>query len=327
MVTSSNVARLSATNNIFDTSSLVDLKRQIKAGDPAANKAVAKQFEALFLQLVLKSMRAATPREGLFGSDQTQLYESLLDQQLGAAMAGGNRGTGLAAMIETQLARQNLPPPKPFDGPLPLDRARPEFPLPRTRSLPLPQSTESAPLPIQKRPAGSSVAVSPAPTLTTSASAAAQQKFVDRLLPAAVMAEGRTGIPAHFMVAQAALETGWGRSVPRRADGVSSFNIFGIKAGSTWSGPTVAAATTEVVAGKAQARIESFRAYDSYEAAFQDYAGMLTSSSRYTSVLGSQEAGSFGRSLQAAGYATDPQYALKLERIIGSSVFQQMMTG
>lgn len=326
MITSSNVAGLSATHNIFDTGSLADLKRQIKAGDPAANKAVAKQFEGLFLQLVLKSMRAATPREGLFGGDQMQLYESLLDQQLGTAMAGGNRGTGLAAMIEAQLARQNLPPPKPFDRPLPLHRSIPEFPLPQPRALPLQQSAAEKPPSGQKTSTGSATAVSPAPTFPTSASTAAQQAFVDRLLPAAITAESRTGIPAHFMVAQAALETGWGRSVPRLTNGGSSFNIFGIKAGGTWSGPTVAATTTEVIGGKAQARVESFRAYASYEAAFQDYAKILTTSPRYASVLGSQEPSSFGRSLQAAGYATDPQYASKLERIIGNSVFQQVAT-
>lgn len=326
MITASNAARLSVTNNIFDASNLVDLKRQIKAGDPAANKAVAKQFEALFLQLVLKSMRAATPREGLFGGDQMQLYESLLDQQLGAAMAGGNRGTGLAAMIETQLARQNMPPPKPFNGPLPLIRGVPEFPLPQTKSFPLSQSTTAKPLHSQVTATGATIAVSPEPSFSASSGTAAQREFIDRLLPAAVTAENSTGIPAHFMVAQAALETGWGKSVPRMADGGTSFNIFGIKAGDSWSGPSVTARTTEVIGGKAQARVEKFRAYASYEAAFQDYAGLLTGSPRYASVLGSQEAGSFGRRLQAAGYATDPQYAVKLERVIGSSVFQQVTT-
>lgn len=326
MITVNKSASLSATGNIFDASSLVDLKRQVKAGDPAANKAVAKQFEALFLQLVLKSMRSATPRESLFGGDQMQLYESLLDQQLGTVMSSGNRGTGLAAMIETQLARQNLPPPKPFDGPLPLHRAAPEFPLPSVKSIPLPQSTATKPLHSQMAPTGATVAVSPAPTFSAGTSTSDPQRFVDRLLPAAVSAERSTGIPAHFMVAQAALETGWGRSIPRKADGGTSFNIFGVKAGHSWSGPSVTATTTEVIAGKAQVKVEKFRAYPSYEAAFKDYADLLTGSPRYAAVLGTKEAGNFGRSLQASGYATDPLYAAKLERVIGHSVFQQVTT-
>lgn len=326
MITVSKSASLSATGNIFDASSLVDLKRQVKSGDPAANKAVAKQFEALFLQLVLKSMRAATPREGLFGSDQMQLYESLLDQQLGTVMASGNRGTGLAAMIETQLARQNLPPPAPFDGPLPLHRVAPEFPLPPAKAIPLPQITATKPLNSLAAPTRASVAVSPEPTFSASTPSSDPQQFVDRMLPAAVSAERSTGIPAHFMVAQAALETGWGKSVPRKADGGTSFNIFGVKAGHSWSGPSVTAQTTEVIAGKAQIRVEKFRAYSSYEAAFKDYADILTGSPRYAAVLGTKEVGDFGRSLQAAGYATDPLYAAKLERVFGHSVFQKVTT-
>ncbi len=102
-----------------------------------------------------------------------------------------------------------------------------------------------------------------------------------------------------------------------------SFNIFGIKAGASWQGATVDASTTEVIVGKAQARVERFRAYGSYEEAFQDYARVLTETPRYAQVLGNQEAAGFARGLQAAGYATDPQYATKLERVIGNSALRQ----
>lgn len=340
-----------ATANIFDVSGLATLKRQAKAGDPASNKAVAKQFEALFLQMVLKSMRDATPHEGLFDSEQTQMYQSLLDQQLGQVLGGSHRGTGLAAMIEAQLARQNQEP-QPFDIPLPLQPAASKFLLPQQdKALPLPPKAVSAPLPLSAlsvplvpvipiapgyptspfvEPLSAPAAVSPAPTnvriFAPTTVSAAQRAFVDRLLPAAAAAEQKTGIPAHFMVAHAALETGWGKSEPRRADGSPSFNLFGIKAGASWRGPSVDAATTEVVAGVAQRRTERFRAYGSYAEAVNDYAQLLTNNPRYAAALGARESARFAQSLQAAGYATDPLYAVKLERIIGG-VLRQALTG
>jgi len=327
MTIGNNTASLSATANIFDVGSLATLKRQAKAGDPAANKAVARQFEALFLQMVLKSMRDATPRDGLFESEQTRMYESLLDQQLGQALGGSNRGTGLAAMIEAQLARQNQEP-RAFDGPLPLRPVTPNFLLPGGgKALPLPRDSVPASIPLQQLPGGPSSAAPPASTPAADIATAAQRSFVDRLLPAAVEAERSTGIPAQFMVAQAALETGWGKSEPRLADGKPSFNIFGIKAGANWHGPAAEATTTEVVAGVAQKRVERFRAYASQEEAFQDYARLLASNPRYAAVLGTQEPARFARGLQAAGFATDPLYAAKLERIIGGASLRQALAG
>ncbi len=327
MTQPSEKAGLSAGTNIFDVNGLAALKRQAKAGDPAANKLVARQFEALFLQMVLKSMRDATPRDGLFDSEQTRMYESLLDQQLGQALGAGNRGTGLAAMIEAQLSRQN-PEPQPFDGPLPLHPATPTYRLPQDKALPLRRDAPPSFIPLPNLPVGPSGAVplAPAPADTASVTAA-QRAFVERLLPAAAAAERSTGIAAHFMVAQAALETGWGKSEPRRSDGSPSFNIFGIKAGAGWRGATVDAATTEVLAGVAQTRVERFRAYGSYEEAFRDYAQLLAGNPRYAAVLGAQDAARFARGLQAAGFATDPLYAAKLERIIGGATLRQILTG
>ena len=320
-------------SNIFDVNALAALKRHAKSGDPAANKVVAKQFEALFLQMVLKSMRDATPREGMFDSEQTRMYESLLDQQLGQALGGSGRGTGLAAMIEAQLARQNREP-VPFDGPLPLNPSNPGYRLPQDKASPLPREAAPTSFPLRNAPAGLPVVPGPrtdaagtAPGTATTPEAAAQRAFVERLLPAASAAERSTGIPAHFMVAQAALETGWGKSEPRRADGSPSFNIFGIKAGANWRGPSVDATTTEVVAGVAQSRVERFRAYASYEEAFRDYSNLLVGTPRYAGVLGAHEASGFARGLQAAGYATDPLYAAKLERIIGGPALRQALTG
>ncbi|MCK9387831.1 MAG: flagellar assembly peptidoglycan hydrolase FlgJ [Sulfuritalea sp.] len=326
MSTSANTA--AAVNpNVFDVGSLTALKRQLKDGDPKALKAAAQQFEALFLQMVLKSMRDATPREGLFDSDQSRMYESLLDQQMAQVLGAKSGGTGLAAMIEKQLLRQN-PEPQLFDGPLPLHPAAPNFLLPRQRgSLPLSRDTAPALIPLQNVPEASLSAVPSAPTIAPGTATDTQRAFVDRLLPAAVSAERTTGIPAHFMVAQAALETGWGKAELRRADGSPSFNVFGIKAGRNWQGPVVEATTTEYVAGVAQKQVERFRAYGSYAEAFDDYSSLLSANPRYAGVLGAQDASSFARGLQRAGYATDPMYAAKLERIIGGTTLRQMLAG
>jgi flagellar protein FlgJ len=129
------------------------------------------------------------------------------------------------------------------------------------------------------------------------------------------------------MVAQAALETGWGKSEPRRADGSPSFNLFGIKAGKNWQGAVAESTTTEYVDGVARKQVERFRAYGSYEEAFNDYAQLLVGNPRYAAVLGAQEPAGFARALQAAGYATDPLYAAKLERIIAGNTLKPAPAG
>lgn len=332
MSTSANATAVNP--NVFDVSSLAALKRQVKDGDPKALKAAAQQFEALFLQMVLKSMRDATPREGVFDSEQARMYESLLDQQMVQVLGAKSGGTGLAAMIEKQLLRQNSEP-QPLDGPVPLLPADPSFRLPREGMIPLPREEIQASLrmrdaqrdtaPATRTFPFSSLAVDPSVTVDGANPSAAVREFATRLWPVAAEASRATGIPAHFMVAQAALETGWGKSEPRRADGSPSFNVFGIKAGRNWQGPVVEATTTEYVDGVAQKQVERFRAYGSYAEAFRDYAGLLSGNPRYAGVLGTQDAASFARGLQRAGYATDPMYAAKLERIIGGATLRQVL--
>jgi flagellar protein FlgJ len=145
----------------------------------------------------------------------------------------------------------------------------------------------------------------------------AARDFIDRLWPHAQAASQASGIPAPFLLAQAALETGWGRAELQHADGRPSYNVFGIKAGKSWNGPVVEATTTEYVDGVPQQRIERFRAYASYGEAFQDYLRLLAGNSRYGAVMGAGNAREFALGLQRAGYATDPNYADKLTRIIG----------
>jgi peptidoglycan hydrolase FlgJ len=298
--------------SVFDANGLAAIKRQVKANDPAALKAAARQFEALFLQMVLKSMRDATPREGLFDSDQTRLYESLLDQQMSQVLASKG-GTGLAKLIESQLSRNAEVEPSLFKDGLPLQAPAVPKPLEApVRAMPLP-SSEAVPIPLS----------SPSPVPAPPASmAGSSREFVGRIWPHAVEAGRSLGVPAGFLVAQAALETGWGRAEPRRADGQTSHNLFGIKAGRNWTGATVEATTTEYIDGIAQQRVERFRAYGSYAEAFRDYVSLLSSSSRYAPVLGATDASTFARGLQRAGYATDPGYADKLTRIIGGLASQ-----
>lgn len=303
--------------SIFDVQSVTKLKGAVRQDDPKALKAAAQQFEAVFLQMVLKSMRAATPQEGLFDSEQTRFYQELLDSQLAQVMSAQG-GTGLASMLEKQFSKSaNAVVPPGEAGAFPLEMPATPFQLPQSgRSLQLPQDNAPASLPLGDSPVrpllqpGSAL---PAPTGNTAA-----QDFTRTMWPYAAAASQQTGIPPQFLVAHAALESGWGRSEPRLPDGRNSYNLFGIKAGANWTGPTASAATTEYVGGNAERRTERFRAYGSYAEAFADYANLLKSQPRYAQVLGMQDAAGFARGLQSAGYATDPQYGDKLLRVIGS---------
>jgi len=133
-------------------------------------------------------------------------------------------------------------------------------------------------------------------------------------------------VPAHFLVAQSALESGWGKREIKAADGSPSFNLFGIKAGRSWSGPTAEVQTTEFVKGEAQSVRARFRVYGSYAEAFRDYAKVLSSNPRFAGVIGQQDGAQFARSLQQAGYATDPMYADKLARIISGPMLRQALS-
>jgi flagellar protein FlgJ len=150
------------------------------------------------------------------------------------------------------------------------------------------------------------------------------QEFVALHGEAARKAEGASGIPAAFMVAQAAHETGWGRKNIRMADGSNSFNLFGIKAGSGWKGATTQVMTTEFVDGRPQKMAQTFRAYSSYEESFTDYARLMKTNPRYREVVAGANttlsAHGFAHGLQRAGYATDPAYADKLGRVINTTL-------
>jgi len=264
----------------------LDALRMKAQQDPkAAVREAAKQFETMFTQELLKSMRQSTMNSGMLDNEATQMGQEMLDSQWATKMSG--QPGGLADMIARQLERQiggNPIPGKPVSAnPVAPDLAHPDAPV----------------------------------TLPQKAAAA----FVSAQQGAAQAAEKATGIPAAFMIAQAAHETGWGRKEIRNADGTPSFNLFGIKAGANWKGPVTETLTTEYAGGQAHRVVQKFRAYGSYAESFADYAKLMSESPRYAKVVANAgDARGFAQGLQKAGYATDPAYADKLARVINTTL-------
>lgn len=287
------------------------LRQSARQNSPDALKAAAQQFEGLFMNMVMKSMRDATPQDGLFDSQQTKMYTAMLDQKISENFA--KRGVGLADALMRQLSNNNgTPPPsvKPEQAELPAGSPGAASGAPTQSSGT--QSSGSTPGP---------ALASSLPDRRFPAQPAHVRAFQERLASHAEEASRTTGIPAKFMLGQAALESGWGKREIVAADGTPSHNLFGIKATGGWKGKVVETATTEYVNGVVQKKIEKFRAYDSYAAAFQDYAKMISTNPRYRNVMANaQDATGFAQGLQRAGYATDPHYAAKLTRIIQRSL-------
>lgn len=311
----------------FDVQGAQDVRAQFQKDPQQGLKAAAQQFETMFLQMVMKSMRDTVPQEGMLDSDQTRLYNSLLDQQMAQNLSTSGKGVGFARLIEQQLGRQSA-------GSLGSDAAdaakAADSTLPLTTSMP----THMRHAPVIGSLPSSSAYASAAPTVSAEASTrgagdapATAKDFVGRVWPHAVEASRSTGIPPQFLIAHSALESGWGRSEPRMADGSPSYNLFGIKAGSNWTGKVVEATTTEYVNGEARQSVERFRAYGSYAEAYGDYAKLLRGNARYSSVIGVQDGTEFARGLQQAGYATDPSYADKLTKIINGPTLRQALIG
>jgi flagellar protein FlgJ len=279
----------------LDARGLDALRLQAQQHPEQALKAVSQQFEAVFLQTLLKSMRDATPQDGLMDSDQTRLYTSMLDQQMAQSLSA--KGIGLADVMLRQLMRNRAavtgtdPAAQPGVTSAPAAAAQP---APRTPPAPV-----------------------------RAGAIEHGQDFLMRMKDHAVQASNATGIPARFLLGQAALESGWGKHEIRAADGSQSFNLFGIKAGRSWKGPTVEAMTTEYVGGAPRRMLQKFRAYGSYAEAFQDYAGLMQGNRRYAAVLKQTDSAGFAYGLQRAGYATDPQYGDKLTRILNGPRMRQ----
>jgi flagellar protein FlgJ len=264
-----------------DSRSLDALKASANKDSAGAIKEASKQLESLFMRELIKSMRDATMKSGMFDSPQSDMSGDLLDQQMSVSMSG--LPGGLSAAIERQLTRQTVS-------------------MDNTRVLPAATTKVSN---------ATSAALAGSPKTT----------FVQRHQDAAARVEKDSGIPASYMLGQAAHETGWGRREIKNADGSASFNLFGIKAGAGWTGKVAEVTTTEYVNGEARKVKAKFRAYDSYEESYRDYAKLITNSPRYEKVLTKTESPlAFATELKRAGYATDPDYANKLSRTIHSAL-------
>ena len=273
---------------ITDFGSLAGLKAQARAQDPSALRKAAQQFEALFTQMLLKSARAANLGDDVLGGGQTAFYQDMFDQQMALHLSTG-KGIGLADVLVKQM--------QGMEGATPATPATPAVPAPT---------------------AGTTVrAIRATPAMPPMRDAANPdpQAFVDQIRPHAERAAKALGVPAHVILAQAAIETGWGKHVPARADGTPSHNYFGIKAGRAWSGETVEKTTNEFIGGRMTQVSAKFRSYGSVGEAFDDYVSFLKSNPRYAQALAEGDAEGFAQGLQKAGYATDPAYSGKLLRV------------
>ena len=282
-----------------DARSLGALKAQAGQNTPESIQQAAKQFESLFMRELIKSMREATMKSGLMDSPGGDLGADLLDQQFAVQMSG--QPGGLSELIAKQLSRQMG------------NREEPVKPKVSTPT-PVPSTPPAAKAKIAAVANAAYGAQGVAP-------ASASSSFVKRHGDAADRVAKATGLPAGFMLGQAGHETGWGKHEIKQKDGTNSFNLFGIKAGPNWTGKVAEVTTTEYVNGVAKKTVAKFRAYDSYDASFRDYARLITETPRYAQAK--QQTSSplaFASGLQRAGYATDPEYANKLSRAINTSL-------
>lgn len=298
-----------------DFSGLNALKHGAQTDKKAALEEVARQFESVFLSEMLKSMRKAGEvfAEGNYlNTDQSQMYQDMFDSQLSLSMTGG-QGTGLAEALVRQLGKDipgvDQQSRLPVHGKSSL--ADYERTLPKL-SPQLPRRLEEVADVAQARPGQAMPESLELPDQFDS-----PEHFVRRLLPVAETIADETGISPRLMVAQAALETGWGRHMIEGDGNEASYNLFGIKADSRWQGEAVTITTTEFREGVPMKERANFRAYPDYEASFRDYVAFLEANPRYRDVLASaDQPAEFARKLQEAGYATDPQYGDKIRQIM-----------
>jgi flagellar protein FlgJ len=293
----------------IDVNSAQSLKVSVASGDQQAMRVAARKFEALMVGMMLKNMRETRFSEEddpMTGGEGVKLYSELLDQQWAEQIAKG-RGLGFADMIVKAYAPHPSPPGGGAggEGTTPAQATTPTSPTPATTPTPPTSPTTASP------PATSTTPRAPPPE----AALTDKQSFLETLRPHAEVAEAATGVPADFILAHAALESGWGARQITAADGTPSHNLFGIKGGRGWQGASVTATTTEYSQGLPIKQSQPFRAYANYAEAFTDYARLIQS--RYTGAAG-KDADRFAQALASGGYASDPAYAAKLKSVIAS---------
>lgn len=285
---------LPALNTWTDLSGFNQLRAQAKGDGKAALPAVAKQFEAIFTQMMLKSMREASPGEGMGDSEAGNAYRDMFDQQLSLSLSNGGRGLGIAQMLMRQLGGKDA-----------------------ASSTPALNDT------LRQLSGGAATAVDVVSKVLPGGDPVS---FVRALAPHAQAAAAKLGVSVRALLAQAALETGWGKHLPQRSDGSSSFNLFGMKAGSSWGGDKVSVPTVEYEDGVAVRRRDQFRAYQTPSDSFADYARLVGDNPRYAAALGrGEDVAGFAQALRRGGYATDPAYAAKLTAIANSPQMREAL--
>jgi flagellar protein FlgJ len=279
-----------------DFAGFIALRGKAQQDPNAALPAVAREFEGLFLQMMLKSMRETTGADPLLG-EEGGMYTDLFDQQIALELARA-KPIGLAEMLARAIGS---------DLALATPAGRPEETGPAFPFIPLARPLVEA---IESRSTAS---------LEAGASSASERRatFVASMWPHAQSAAASLGVDPRLLVAQAALETGWGRYLMSHPDGRSANNLFGIKADGRWEGRRVEVPTLEYENGALLRVVAPFRAYPSVAESFADYADFVRSNPRYAGALAhAADAGAYMRELQAAGYATDPAYAEKVLAIL-----------
>jgi len=282
---------VSMQDSYFDSSSLNTLKLQSKKDGKAALKKVAAEFETIFLKMMLKSMRDATPGDPIFDSDSAKFYRDMHDDQLTLDLSRKG-GIGLANMMVKQLER---------------------YVPSETQNENAVTQPEANQLKVSKTSQSYSTITSP-------------EKFVEKMWPMAKDASEKLGVSPKVIIAQAALETGWGKYTIKKPDGKDSFNLFNIKADSRWQGDSTKIASYEYGPGGSHKKVSSFRVYGSYKDSFEDYVKFLNSGSRYQDALENKKGDAkFVEALQDSGFATDPNYAKKVKRIMNNELLNNAL--
>ena len=286
----------------FDAHSLDKLKLAARNDSPQALKAVAKQMEGLFVQMMLKSMRQASFKDGLFNTQQSEMFTSLYDQQISQNIADKGK-MGFADLMVKQLSGKS-------DAVAETTTATREVPLnispARFIGVPLRLQTE---VPQQAQANNERAALPEVPAIPGGG-------FISRMMAPAMAVARLSGIPHQLIIAQAALESGWGKREILTEEGKPSHNLFGVKATAEWHGETTEITTTEYENGVAQKIKDKFKVYSSYAEALEDYTSLISRNPRYKNVVKSETPEIAAKALQSAGYATDPAYAKKLINII-----------
>jgi len=321
------MANVALPTNAVDLEGFQDLRRRAQRDDPSALSDVAVQFEAMFIGMMLESARSASLGGGMFDGPETEQYFALMDRQVALELARSG-GFGFGKMLERELApREGAAESPRVSSAAPartVNVARPDAPF-------VPEApSPSAPAAPAEFPVGlpSTLAALGGAEPADAAGEPTPEQFVAALLPEAKKAAAALGIEPRLLLAQAALETGWGRSAMQQGGGASAHNVFGIKAGPSWSGPSVEQWTLEHAGGVTAPQRERFRAYGSAAESFADYVDLIGTARRYANAL--EQAGNpegYARAVTEAGYATDPDYASKWLAIYHGRRLEQALDG